>query len=159
MRVRVNGLPQLRYIPPPRWGRSGGGGRVVRAHKRELTRLSRQLRRNSTEAEKAIWQRLRNRQLAGFKFRRQQPIGPYIVDFVNFERMFVIELDGGQHAVAREKDLERDHWLQTQGFEVLRYWNNEVLENLEGVLEAIRNKLLPPPPTPPTRGGERRLPV
>ena len=111
--------------------------------------IARNLRKNSTEAEKILWQRLKNKQLEGFKFRRQQIIGRYIVDFVNFERKLVIELDGSQHAVEKEKDWKRDHWLQAQGFEVLRYWNNEVFENIEGVLEVIREKLLAPSPDPP----------
>ena len=106
--------------------------------------IARNLRKDSTEAEKILWQKLRNKQLEGFKFRRQQIIGRYIVDFVNFERKLVIELDGSQHAVEKEKDWKRDHWLQTQGFEVLRYWNNEIFENLEGVLEVIRVRLLIP---------------
>jgi len=115
--------------------------------------IARNLRKNSTEAEKILWQRLRNRQLEGFKFRRQQAVGRYIVDFINFERKFVIELDGGQHAIEKDKDRERDRWFQAQGFEVLRYWNNEVFENLEGVLEVIRERLLsPPPPLPPGEG-------
>ena len=122
--------------------------------------IARNLRRNSTEAEKILWQKLRNKQLEGFKFRRQQIIGRYIVDFVNFERKLVIGLDGSQHAVEKEKDWKRDHWLQAQGFEVLRYWNNEVFENLEGVLEVIREKLLGPshnpPPTSPRKWGRVR---
>ena len=110
--------------------------------------IARNLRKKSIEAEKILWQRLRNRQLEGFKFRRQQVVGNYIVDFVNFKRKLVIELDGGQHAVEEDKDRERDHWLQAQGFEVLRYWNNEVFENLEGILEVIRERLLSPSPCP-----------
>ena len=108
--------------------------------------IARNLRKNSTEAEKILWQRLRNKQLEGFKFRRQQILGRYIVDFVNFERKLVIELDGSQHALEKERDRKRDHWLEAQGFEVLRYWNNEVFENLDGVLETVREKLLSPSP-------------
>ena len=92
------------------------------------------------------------RQMQGFKFRRQQPIGPYIVDFVTFEKKFVIELDGGQHAREREKDEERDLWLKKGGYEVLRFWDNEVFENLDGVLEVIKNKLLFPSPSPSHKG-------
>ncbi|MCG2778593.1 MAG: endonuclease domain-containing protein [Desulfobacterales bacterium] len=125
---------------------------MVKAKDRKFTEIARDLRRSSTEAEKILWQRLRNKQLDGLKFRRQQAIGRYIVDFVNFDRKLVIELDGGQHAVEKEKDRERDQWLQTQGFEVLRYWNNEILENLEGVLEVIRKKLLSPSPGPSHQG-------
>jgi len=76
------------------------------------------------------------------KFRRQQPIGKYIVDFVSFEKRIVIELDGGQHSAEQERDRERDNWLSKQGFKVLRFWDNEVLQNLEGVLEVIRDRCL-----------------
>ena len=111
--------------------------------------IARNLRKNPTEAEKILWQRLRNRQVEGLKFRRQRILGSHIVDFVNFERKLVIELDGSQHGVEKERDWKRDRWLQTQGFEVLRYWNNEVFENVEGVLETIRARLLAPLPLPP----------
>ena len=102
-----------------------------------LIPIARKLRRESTEAEKALWRALRDRNLQGFKFRRQQPVGRFIVDFVCFERQLVIEVDGGQHATQTDKDKARDVWLQGQGFRVLRFWNNEVLENLEGVVEVI----------------------
>ena len=128
----------------------------------KLTRIARNLRRNSTEAGEILWQKIRNKQLAGVKFRRQQPIGPYVVDFVSLEKMFVIELDGGQHAIEKRKDRKRDLWLNSQGFEVLRFWNNEVFENMEGVLEFVRKRLLCPssgaplPPHPdPLPPGER----
>ena len=78
----------------------------------------------------------------GVKFRRQQPIGKYIVDFVSFEKRIVIELDGGQHSAEQERDRERDNWLSKQGFKVLRFWDNEVLNNIEGVLEVIRDRCL-----------------
>jgi very-short-patch-repair endonuclease len=123
-------------------------------HKR-FTQIARNLRKNFTEAERHLWKYLSRRQLEGYKFRRQQPIGQYIVDFINFERKIVIEIDGGQHTIETEKDKERDKWLREQGFEVLRFWNNEIFENIEGVIEVIRRKLLSPsPPSPPTRGGE-----
>jgi len=121
---------------------------------KKFTQIAKDLRKNSTEAEKLLWTNLKRRQLEEFKFRRQQPIGLYVVDFVNFERKIVIEIDGGQHAVEKEKDRERDRWLREQGFEILRFWNNEVLGNIEEVLEVIRKRLLSPSPTPPTRGGE-----
>ena len=119
------------------------------------TNVARNLRKHSTDAEKILWQRLRNKQLEGFKFRRQQIVGRYVVDFVNFERKLVVEVDGSQHAVEKEKDRERDQWLQRQGFEVFRCWNSEVFENLESVLEVIREKLLTlslyPPPASPSK--------
>ncbi len=96
-----------------------------------------QLRTNSTDAEKRLWQALRNRQLAGYKFRRQFSIPPYIADFVCLEQRLVIELDGGQHADAITYDATRTVFLEQQGFRVLRFWNNDVLGNAEGVLEEI----------------------
>ena len=107
------------------------------------TNVARELRRRQTEAEKALWAKLRNKQLEGVKFRRQQPIGPYVVDFASFERRIVLEIDGGQHNgnELRRRDEERAAWLKREGYHVLRFWNNEVLKNIEGVLEAIRQAL------------------
>ncbi len=101
-----------------------------------MSKRAKTLRRDGTLAEKALWRHLRARQLAGLKFRRQEPIGRYIVDFVCYERRLIVELDGGQHAESTE-DAARDAWLEREGFSVLRVWNNEVLENIEGVLQAI----------------------
>ena len=95
-----------------------------------------------TDAERALWTRLRNRQLTSLKFRRQVPIGPYIVDFVCFEEKLVIEIDGGQHAENTEADLIRTQWLENEGYRVIRFWNNEVLGNTVGVLRAIEGALL-----------------
>ena len=110
---------------------------------REQIAFARELRRKQTKAERALWVRLRNNQLEGVKFRRQQPIGPYIVDFASFERKLVIEINGGQHNEGEimEKDEERTTWLKENGYQVLRFWNNEVLKNVEGVLERIRETL------------------
>lgn len=108
----------------------------------KLTQYAKQPRKNSTDAEGLIWSELRARRLQGIKFRRQQPIGKYIVDFVSFERRVVIELDGGHHKKNKEKDLERDQYLTENGFAVLRFWNNDVFENFDGVLEVIRRKCL-----------------
>ena len=96
-----------------------------------------QLRTQSTDAEKRLWGALRNRQLAGYKFRRQFPIPPYIADFICLEMRLIIELDGGQHADAAAYDAARTAFLEQQGFRVLRFWNNDVLGNTEGVLEEI----------------------
>jgi very-short-patch-repair endonuclease len=115
------------------------------------------LRKGATNAENRLWYHLRAKQLDGIKFRRQEPIGNYIVDFVAFESRLVIEIDGGQHADenGKDHDIQRDAWLKSQGFRVLRFWNNEVLQNLAGVLETIRaNCLRHPPLTPPIKGGE-----
>lgn len=92
--------------------------------------------------------------MEGLKFRRQQPIGNYVIDFICLEKSLVIEVDGGQHA-DNKKDKGRDAWLKSEGFKVLRFWNNEVLTNMKGVLEVIReNSLNHPPLTPPLKGGE-----
>ena len=108
-------------------------------------KIAKNLRKNVTDTEKYLWKYLKGNQLEGFKFRRQHPIGKYIVDFVNTERRIIIELDGGQH-LENKKDKLRDRWLEEQGYEVLRFWDNEVLNNVEGVLEFIREKLSSPSP-------------
>jgi very-short-patch-repair endonuclease len=105
-----------------------------------------------TEVEKKIWYRVRNKQL-GVKFRRQQPIGNYIVDFVCFDKKVIIEIDGGEHFGSR-RDRIRDEWFQEQGYKVLRFWNNEVLRNIDGVLQAIIEEISPSPLSPPIKGGE-----
>ncbi|HUU63719.1 MAG TPA: endonuclease domain-containing protein [Dehalococcoidia bacterium] len=110
---------------------------------RDLANLARELRHKQTDAERALWARVRNRQLEGVKFRRQQPIGPYIVDFVSLDRKLVIEIDGGHHSEEelRESDQKKSAWLEERGYEVLRFWNNEVMRNMEGVLEKMREAL------------------
>lgn len=117
-----------------------------------LRNIVRKLRKKSTDTENYLWRFLRGRQSGGFKFRRQEPIGRYIVDFINYERKLVIELDGGQHIINKEKDKIRDRWLKSQGYEVLRFWDNEVLKNKEVVLEIIREKLVSPHPDPLPQG-------
>jgi very-short-patch-repair endonuclease len=102
-----------------------------------LVNLARSLRKRPTDAEKLLWRHLRSKQVYGLKFRRQEAIGRYIVDFVCFEKRLIIELDGGQHAEQQIQDQERDSWFREQGFRTLRFWNNEVLGNIEGVLETI----------------------
>ncbi|HWR58981.1 MAG TPA: endonuclease domain-containing protein [Thermodesulfovibrionales bacterium] len=98
---------------------------------------ARLLRKNQTDAEKALWQRLRNRGLQGMKFRRQAPVGPYVADFLCESAQLIVEVDGGQHAENKEYDQYRDDFLRANGYEVIRFWNNEVLGNLDGVLEAL----------------------
>ena len=110
--------------------------------KQILTSYAKSLRHNATQAEKVLWRHLRARQLEGIKFRRQQPIDGYIVDFVSFETRLFIELAGGQHAVNRQKDIKRDQCLIRNGFRVLRFWNHGVIGNLEGALEVIRKACL-----------------
>jgi very-short-patch-repair endonuclease len=99
--------------------------------------FARQLRSKQTDCENLLWSRLRAHRLSGLKFRRQQPIGVYVVDFLCPEKNLIVELDGGQHQERAEYDKARDAWLKSEGYTVLRYWNNEVMENLEGVLEDI----------------------
>jgi very-short-patch-repair endonuclease len=99
-------------------------------------RFAKHLRQNMTEAEPLLWHHLRAHRLNDQKFRRQQPIGPYIADFVHFGARLIIEADGGQHN-ASASDATRDAWLKNQGFTVLRFWNNEILLNIEGVLGAV----------------------
>ena len=121
---------------------------------------ARELRKILTEAERGLWKHLRYQQLNGSKFRRQAPIGPYIVDFVCFEQSLVIEIDGGQHSEQDAYDSERSSWLEAEGFQVLRFWNNQVLEEVEAVKEAILEALgdtaeTPHPDLPPQGGKEQ----
>ena len=110
-----------------------------------VSETARHLRNNPTEAEQKLWSRLRRKQLHGYRFRRQRPIGPYIVDFVCLEALLIIEVDGGQHAEQVAKDEARTRFLQKEWLRVIRFWNNEVLANTEGVLEAILHDLTSPP--------------
>ncbi len=109
---------------------------------------ARELRRNMTRAERVLWRQLRLRQIYGRKFRRQVPVGPFIVDFLSYDARLIVELDGGQHglALAHGYDFRRDEFLRRQGFQVLRFWNNDVSENLAGVLARIV-ELLPTAPS------------
>ena len=108
------------------------------------------LRSNMTDAERRLWYLLRAHRFRGYKFKRQLPVGPYIVDFICLAERLIIEVDGGQH-VDSQSDLHRDHWLKDQGFRVLRFWNNEVLNNSDGVLEVLI-KHLGPTSTAPSPG-------
>jgi very-short-patch-repair endonuclease len=103
--------------------------------------FSRKLRSELTAAETHLWQHLRARQVCGKKFRRQHPIGNYILDFACIDAKLAIEVDGGQHNELQSHDNQRTAWLEMQGWKVLRFWNNEVLENIEGVLEVIFHTL------------------
>ncbi len=103
---------------------------------------ARSLRKRQTRAEELLWRNLRARQLDDAKFRRQVPLGDYIVDFISFEKKIIIELDGGQHAETTARDAARDGWLQGRGYKVLRFWDNEIFQNTEGVLEVIRRNVL-----------------
>jgi very-short-patch-repair endonuclease len=108
---------------------------------RMTTERARQLRQKPTDAELRLWKHLRAKQLDGLRFRRQHPIGTYIVDFFCAEAKLIIEVDGGQHAAPESRDDIRTAWLESRGYRVLRFWNNDVLTNTEGVLTAIADVL------------------
>nr|WP_295441605.1 endonuclease domain-containing protein [uncultured Thiodictyon sp.] len=113
------------------------------------------LRQNMTDAEQLLWRNLRAHRLDGQKFRRQQPIGPYVVDFVHFGARLIVEADGGQHN-GSDSDSARDVWLREQGFKVIRFWNSDILSNPDGVLSSILEALQPsspPLPRPLSREG------
>ena len=118
---------------------------------------ARTLRREMTEAERCLWYQLRAHRFMGLKFKRQKPLGRYIVDFVCLEIGLIIELDGGQHAEQLVYDQRRDCWLKEQGFTVLRFWNHEVLQQTDAVLERLRlwvKQKQPSPPAPLPQAGE-----
>ena len=118
---------------------------------------ARALRKNMTDAERHLWSRLRRRQINGFRFRRQFPSGPHVVDFVCLEARLIVELDGGQHAENVERDQRRDEWLHAQNFKVMRFWNDQALQETDAVLEAIMcafNNAPPPHPSPVKGEGE-----
>lgn len=108
-----------------------------------IWRNARTLRNEATDAERRLWQCLRGRQLLGFKFRRQYPIAGYIADFACVEAKLVVELDGGQHAERQTKDAERTRRIETNGYRVIRFWNDDVLLRTEAVVEEIMRQLPP----------------
>jgi very-short-patch-repair endonuclease len=138
-------------------GRMGGGWGLLESNSamqlQTNTRIiqeqrPRDLRNAATDAERSVWQHLRNRQMAGAKFRRQHPLGDYIVDFISFDAMLIIELDGGQHAERTSYDTRRDAFLTSAGFKILRFWNSDVMTNLDGVLETIHTATATRYPSP-----------
>jgi very-short-patch-repair endonuclease len=149
---------ELDKAPSTLTGEGWDGGERVKSAKNNISLAlsrSRQLRQNMTDAEKKLWRGLRKNQIYEQKFRRQFPIGKYIVDFICLEARLIVEVDGGQHQDQRKYDEKRDAWLKGQNFNVLRFWNNDVLENFEGVMAIIMNTLEPsaPPSQPsPARG-------
>ena len=138
----LRGSRQDKGASPPssRWGV------IKRQYSQQTLQNAKALRQNQTNAEGLLWHYLRNKQLDGHKFRRQQPIGPYIVDFACLPRKLIVELDGGQHAKQKTYDEKRDTFLKDKGYRILRFWNNEVFENCFGVLESIYNALHHHPP-------------
>jgi very-short-patch-repair endonuclease len=124
--------------------------------------LVRELRQKQTDAESILWARLRNQRFEGVKFRRQHPIGNYIVDFASLDAKLIIEIDGGQHneSTMIKEDQQRTKWLETKGFDVVRFWNSDVFENINGVMEKIQESLMKGihpylNPLPPGRGEEK----
>ncbi len=107
----------------------------------QLRERARHLRRNMTPAENCLWSRLRRRAVSGHKFRRQAPVGPYIIDFVCLQKGLIIEVDGEQHCEGSRYDERRTRWLQRRGFRVLRFWNYEVIERMDAVVDKIRAEL------------------
>jgi very-short-patch-repair endonuclease len=135
------------------------GGMTDTAH-RPVSKLHRErakaLRKEMTNAERFLWFMLRGHRFSGLSFRRQAPIGPFIVDFVCQQHRLIIEIDGGQHAAASEHDRQRDKWLRSKGYRVLRFWNTEVLRNRPAVLQIIVDAVdskLPPSLSLPLKGG------
>jgi len=132
--------------------REGEGGGVN-------NRRAAELRRNATDAERLLWSHLRRKRILGVRFRRQFRIGVYFVDFVCLPARLVVEVDGGQHDIRRDDDRRRTAWINSQNFDVIRFWNNEVLGNIEGVVEMIERNVVerlrdhPSPNPPPARGG------
>ena len=120
-----------------------------------LVDQAKRLRSRQTEAEQRLWYHLRAHRFMGLKFKRQKPLGHYIVDFICHECRLVVEVDGGQHTVQTDYDHQRDAWLRERGYRVLRFWNHEVMQELDGVLERIRlAALAPSPPAPLPPAGE-----
>ena len=146
-----------RWLPSPLWGEGRVRGMKTRSN------LARRLRKEPTRAERKIWSRLRDRRFLGLKFKRQVPIDRFVVDFACLEANLIVELDGGQHAEQVLADAGRTQVLESLGYLVLRFWNNDVLTNIDGVLEfialTIKPETLEPPhparqgaPTSPQRG-------
>ena len=138
-------------------GRGEGGCRGEGGH-RLLTGVAKRLRQDATDAERVLWREVRAHRFAGFKFKRQEPLGSYVVDFVCYEAKLIVELDGGQHTDQKEADEERTRWLASRGFRVLRFWNNDLLTNIAGVMQVIEKSLHVSPPLPgPLPPGEREI--
>jgi very-short-patch-repair endonuclease len=135
-----------------------GEGQGMRGPDRKMVRIARRLRVNQTDAETVLWNRIRNRQVDGHKFMRQLPLEGYVCDFVCREKSLIVEVDGGQHNESLQDEI-RDRKLNAAGFKVLRFWNNDVLGNLEGVLITIQGVLsgcrCPSPQPSPRKSGER----
>ena len=149
-------------LPCPACGRGAGGEGLSMSVDVRTLAYAKSLRSTQTKAEQRLWCHLRAHRFLGVKFRREKPIGPYIVDFVAAEQGLVIELDGGQHVDRQEADATRTSFLEQEGYEVLRFWNDEVLTRIDDVLEQIRIALalgetLSPNPSPASGRGEIKV--
>jgi very-short-patch-repair endonuclease len=125
----------------------------MRSH---LKAAARELRRNNTDAELSFWLQVRDRRFQGLKFRRQVPLGNYVVDFLCNERKLIVELDGGQHSEQETDDAARTAWLEAQGYRVVRFWNNDVMGDLDGVLTALHLALEESPSPRPSPASRER---
>ncbi len=156
MTLGVEDCPPPQAHPLPQAGGDRGEGpRPFRENR--PTRKARELRLNPTDAERRLWRALSIRQVAGVRFNRQVPIGPYIADFAARSERLIVEVDGGQHDVQVAYDGARTRYLETQGWRVIRFWNNDVLGNLEGVVATIERALAEKPSPSPSRLREGSL--
>lgn len=121
---------------------------------RRPTKKAQHLRNNATNCERLLWLELRHSRLGGHKFSRQIPVGPFICDFVCRRAMLVVELDGGQHSANAREDAHRTRFLESSGYRVIRFWNNDVIGNVEGVLQTILSAVEACPPPDPLPVGE-----
>ena len=128
-------------------------GEIKRFYTQQTLERVKNLRQYQTDSEELLWHYLCRKQLDGYKFWRQQPIGPYVVDFACMSRKLVIELDGGQHAEQHNYDKKREDYLRGKGYRILRFWNNQVFQDCMDVLEAVWQALVGPPPHQPSPGG------
>jgi len=139
------------YFAPP----VGGGGGLAKPSRGGVIQRARALRKSATEAEKKLWEVLRRKHIHGLRFRRQYPIGPYFADFVCLPARLIVELDGGQHAdgAAVAHDNRRTTWLEGERFRVLRFWNLDVFEDIDGIMDRIADAVREPLPLTPSRKG------
>lgn len=149
--IRVTAMESSSPLAGEEGARRAAVGR--RGGKQNLLPLAKRMRREPTEAEAKLWSMLRGQRLGGMKFKRQEQLGDYIVDFVCFGEKLIVEADGSQHAESK-RDTVRDAWLTEQGFRVLRFWNNDILGNPDGVARVILEAAQGPLPNPSPEGGE-----
>ncbi|MDR7153379.1 BirA family biotin operon repressor/biotin-[acetyl-CoA-carboxylase] ligase [Sphingobium xenophagum] len=148
-------MDETPLVPPPASGRGLGGG-PAQPFKRRETNRAKSLRNAAPTPERLLWQQLRNRKL-GYKFSRQMPVGPYFADFLCREVKLIIELDGESHNHTVEYDTRRDDYCHSQGYQILRFSNADVMGNLEGVVTHIQTTLAQAHPRPlPQAGGEQK---